>query len=167
MPDGIIYVMAGAVIVSALALVLQLLILYGLYRAFRSLNAEVLNLLPGIRKLMENAESTLHQSRAQIGEVTAKAGEVLDLTRTQLLRIDESMGDTLLRMRGQLERAGGVMDESLTKLHETVSVVHNGIVKPLREITGVAAGLRAALRNLARGAHSTPAEATHDDEMFI
>jgi hypothetical protein len=162
-----IYVMAGAVIVSALALVLQLLILYGLYRTTKSLNAEVLSLLPGIRKLMENAENTLSQSRKQILDVTGKASDVLDLTRAQLTRIDESMGDVLVRMRGQLERAEGVVEDSLTKVHETVSVVHSGVVKPLREISGVAAGIRAAVHSLARGTRTTPAEATHDDEMFI
>jgi hypothetical protein len=162
-----IYVMAGAVVVSALALVLQLLILYGLYRTSKSLHAEVLNLLPGIRKLLETAENTISQSRTQILDVTTKASEVLDLTRTQLARIDESMGDVLVRMRGRLERAEVVMEDSLTKVHETVSVVHNGVVKPLREISGVAAGIRAALQSLVHGNRSIPPEATQDDEMFI
>jgi len=167
-PEDLIYVMAGAVIVSALALVLQLLILYGLYRRSKSVNAEILATIPVMRRLMESAEVTVVQGRAQIAEVTSRAVEVLDLTRAQLDKVDESLGDVLVRLRGQLERAEIVVDDSLTKMHETISTIHHGVMKPIREISGVAAGIRAAVRTLAGGgAKPNVAEVTQDDEMFI
>lgn len=168
MPEGLIYVMAGAVVVSALALVLQLLILYGLYRTSRTMNTEVLGMLPGMRRLIESAEATIVQGRTQIAEVTSRAVEVLDMTRAQLDKVDESMGDALVGLRDQLKRAEIMVDDSLTKMHDTVSTVHSGVMKPLREISGIAAGVRAAVRTLAGGeSRASVAEATQDDEMFI
>ncbi len=166
-PEGLIYVMAGAVIVSALALVLQLIVLYGLYRSSKTMNAKLTELLPTVRKVLDNAEQTLTESRKQIAEVSSRASQILDQTRAQLAKVDESLGDVLVRLKAQLERAEIVMDDSLTKVHETVSTLHSGVMRPLREITGVAAGIRAAFQHLARGGRPNVAEATHDEEMFI
>lgn len=167
MPEGLIYVMAGAVVVSALALVLQLLILMGLYRTSKAMNAQVLELLPRIKALLENAESTLDQSRKQIGDVTTRMGEVVELVHGQLVKVDESLGDTLSRLRLQLERAELMVDDSLTKVHDAVSTVHSGVMKPLREVSGFVAAIRAAFQTLSQGNRPTPVEATQDDEMFI
>lgn len=167
MSEGLIYVMAGAIFVSTLALVLQLLILFGLYQTSKAVNSEVLKMLPLLRQLIESAEVTVVEGRKQMAEVTSRAAEILDLTRAQLVKVDESLGDVLIRLRGQLERAEMVVDDSLTKVHEAVSTVHSGVMKPLREVSGVAAGIRAAIQTLARGNRAGVAEVTHDDEMFI
>ncbi|MEO8660402.1 MAG: hypothetical protein ABI693_18175 [Bryobacteraceae bacterium] len=174
MPEGLLYVMAGAVIVSALALVLQLLILYGLYTSSKKLNAEVVSLLPGIRQLISSAESTLAVSRtqltvltAQVTEFTAKASDVLVQTGVQLHKVDNSLTDILVRLGVQLERAEMMVDDSLTKVHSTVIGIHDGVMRPLREISGVSAGIRAAIQTLTRGNRPNVTEATHDDEMFI
>ncbi|MDX2154307.1 MAG: hypothetical protein SFV54_26435 [Bryobacteraceae bacterium] len=166
-PDGLIMVMAGAVVVSALALVLQLLILYGLYRSTQATQAQLTELMPRVGKLIENAETTLKQGREQITEVTTKANEVLGLARTQLDRVDGSLGEVLVKLKGQLERAEVMLDDSLTRVHQTVTTVHTGVMKPLREVSGVAAGVRAAINHLTRGGRPNPNQATHDEEMFI
>jgi hypothetical protein len=40
-------------------------------------------------------------------------------------------------------------------------------MRPLREVNGIAAGVRAALNALARGNRPTVDRATSDEEMFI
>lgn len=166
-PEVLLYVMAGAVVVSAMALVLQVIILLGLYRTAQSTNAQIREMLPGLHRLIDSAQDTLAVSRKQITEVTTRANEVLTLTRAQLAKVDNSLGDVLVRLKAQLERAEIVMDDSLTKVHETVSTVHGGVMKPLREVSGVAAGIRAALKTLAQGGRPNVTQATHDEEMFI
>jgi len=60
-----------------------------------------------------------------------------------------------------------VLDDTMNRAQETVVLVHRGIMKPLKEIIGVATGLRTALRYLLRGERPNPAQATADEEMFI
>jgi hypothetical protein len=60
-----------------------------------------------------------------------------------------------------------VIDDAMTRTQETVALVHSGIMKPLREIQGVTAGVRAALNFLMRGRNNGPVHATADEEMFI
>jgi hypothetical protein len=55
----------------------------------------------------------------------------------------------------------------MSRAQETVATVQSGIMKPLREIQGVAAGVRTAIFYLMRGGRPSPAQATADEEMFI
>jgi hypothetical protein len=59
------------------------------------------------------------------------------------------------------------LDDTLSRTHETVALLHDGIMKPLREVNGIAAGVRAALGAMARGNRPTVDRATSDEEMFI
>jgi hypothetical protein len=46
-------------------------------------------------------------------------------------------------------------------------LVHSGVMRPLREIQGITAGVRAALAFLAKGGRANVNQITHDEEMFI
>lgn len=165
--EGLIPVIAAAVVVSAIAIVLQMLILLGMYRTQKQLHARVTELLPRARSLVDSAETTLAQGRTQVLEVTAKASEVLDLAKSQLVKVDDSLIDVTNRVKAQMERIELMLDDTLSRVQETVTMIHGGVMKPVREVTGVAAGLRAALNHLVRGGRPNVSQATHDEEMFI
>jgi len=163
MPD----IATAAVIVSAVAIVLQALVLFGIYRQTRALKEQVTALAPKLESTLESAQRAIEQSRRQVAEVSAKANDVLDTTRTQLARIDCFLEDATLKARVQLDRVELVLDDTISRLHQTVAALQNGILRPLKEIAGVAAGLRAAFAHLLGGGRPSVAQATQDDEMFI
>ena len=85
-----------------------------------------------------------------------------------MARVDEVMQDAAARAQIQLDHAEMVVDDTINRAQETVALVHNGIMGPLREIQGVAAGLRAGMNFLMRGRNNNgPVHATADEEMFI
>ncbi len=73
------------------------------------------------------------------------------------------LNDASVRAKVQLEKAEMVIDDTMSRAHETVALVQNGITRPLREIHGVAAGVRAAMSHLARSGRASVAQATHDE----
>ena len=93
----------------------------------------------------------MEQSGRQITEITTRANDILDSTKRQLAIVEDVVGDAAARAKVQMERVELVMDDTLSRAHETVAVVHDGIMRPLRELNGIAAGVRAALGSLARG----------------
>jgi hypothetical protein len=120
------------------------------------------------------AQATVEKSGRQITEITTRANailesskDILDSTKRQLAIVEEVVGDAAVRARVQMERVELVLDDTLSRAHETVAVVHDGIMRPLREVNGIAAGVRAALGALARGNRPTVDRATSDEEMFI
>jgi hypothetical protein len=105
--------------------------------------------------------------RRQIAEITSRTTEILDTTRVQLGRVDAVMQDVTTRAAIQLDRAEMVLDDAMNRAQETVALVHSGVMKPLRQIQAVAAGLQAVVNYLMRGRNGNPTRATVDEEMFI
>jgi hypothetical protein len=173
-PDLLIAVMTFFVVIAAIALCIQAGLLFGIWKTTKSLNLHVASMMPQVRSILTKAETTIEDSRrniveitAKVNEMTAKANEMMDLGKAQMVKLDSVMTDASSRAKVQLERAELVMDDTMTRVHESVTAVHSGILRPIREIQGVTAGLRAAVQHFLRGGRPSVAQATHDDEMFI
>jgi methyl-accepting chemotaxis protein len=170
----LLYVMAAFVIVSAIALCIQAGMLAGIYKTVKELQQSINPLLPKVESLVEKTNVTVQQSGRQITEITTRANEILesgkdilDSTKRQLAIVEDVVGDAAARAKVQMERVELVLDDTLSRAHETVAVFHDGVMRPLREVNGLAAGIRAALGAVARGSRPTPDQATSDEEMFI
>jgi len=155
------------VIIAAIALCIQAGMLFGMYRATRAMQGRVMPLLPKVEALVESARTTVDHSHLQLVEMTGKANDILDSTRAQMRKVEDVVNDATRRAKVQLERVDMVMDDTLSRTHETVVAVNAGILKPLREINGIAVGIKTAFAYLARGNRPNVAEATSDEEMFI
>ena len=166
-PDALLYLIAGAIVVSALALILQVILMAAVYKASRAMQSQVTTLTGHLETFTESAQRTFEQSRKQISEVATKTSEVLDLTHKQLVRIDDVLGEATTRARIQMDRVELILDDTLSRLHETTALLHKGVLRPVREINAVAAGIQAALGYLLRSQRTSVEQATHDEEMFI
>lgn len=166
-PAELINVLIAAVFVAAVAAVLQACFLYGAWRSTVAIKEQTRILADHAESLVTSAQRALEQSRKEIVEVTTKASDVLDLSHKHLLRIDEVLSDAAARAKVQMDRVELIVDDTVSRVHETVGLLQDGLLRPLREINGFAAGIRAALQQLVRGRRMTVEQATHDDEMFI
>lgn len=164
--QNLLIIMAAFVVISAIALCIQAGFLFAIFKAIRGMEAKTAPLIPKMDALVESSRAAIEESRTQIRDITQKTGEILVVTRKQLARVDEVLEDAAARARVQMDRAEMVLDDTMNRAQETVALVHSGIMKPLREIQGVQAGVRAALNFLIRGRHNGPV-ATADEEMFI
>lgn len=146
--------------VSAAALIFQAAMLYGTYKASRELRDRIVPVTVKVDALVD-------QTRISIGEISTKTNQILDVARQQMETVEELLEDASLRTRRQLRNAEVVVEDALARAQETVELVHKGVLAPIRGINGVAAGVRAALHFLMRGARPSPDQVTVDEEMFI
>lgn len=172
--DSQLVVLTVFVAVAAIALCIQAGFLWSIYKTSRALHEQTKSILPQVRTVLSSAESTLAESRQKLSDITAKAdaiatktNELLDMSKTQMVKLDGVMTDATQRAKVQLEKAEMIVDDTMTRVHQSVHAVHSGIVKPVREIQAISAGLAAALQSFMRGGRPSVAQATHDDEMFI
>ncbi|HTS49547.1 MAG TPA: hypothetical protein VMH05_16455 [Bryobacteraceae bacterium] len=165
--NALLYVMTAFVIIAAIALCIQAGMLAAMYRTTRAMQTQIQPLLPKVESLVDTTKTTVEQSRKQIADVTARANEILESTKRQLAMVEDVVSDASARAKVQLERVELVLDDTLNRAHETVATVHDGIMRPLREINGIAAGIKSALAYLARGNRPSVDQATSDEEMFI
>jgi len=141
--------------------------LVGMYLAMSSIRKNLLDILPQAKSILAKTEATVDQSKKNVIQITEKANEIMDLAKSQMMKIDSVVTDASSRAKVQLERAEMVVDDTVTRVHSSVSAVHNGILRPIREINGVATGVRTAVQHFMRGNRPSVAQVTQDDEMFI
>jgi ElaB/YqjD/DUF883 family membrane-anchored ribosome-binding protein len=165
--NALIYVMTAFVVIAAIALCIQAGMMAAMYRTTKAMQTQIQPLLPKVESLVDSTKTTVEQSRKQIVDITARANEILESTKRQLTMVEDVVSDASARAKVQLERVDLVLDDTLNRAHETVATVHDGIMRPLREMNGIAAGIKTALAYLARGNRPSVDQATSDEEMFI
>jgi hypothetical protein len=163
----LLYIMTAFVIIAAVALCIQAGMLVALNQKTKLLHDKIVPLVPKVDSLVETTKATVEQSRVQIVEITSRANEILVSAKNQLAMVEEVVTDATARAKVQMERVEMVLDDTINRTHETVATLHSGIMRPLQELNGVAAGIRAALAFLARNNRPSVAQATSDEEMFI
>ena len=159
--------MAIAVLISSVALLISALAAVGTYLAVRRLESQVSPLVPQVTEFLLNSRAALDEALKQFRETGEKTHAVLDDLRTEVSGFAEARKEITDRVQAQIQRIELVLDDSLTDIQEVVSVVHGGVIKPIREVTGILAGVRIAMRSFFSGRRPSVAQATQDEETFI
>jgi hypothetical protein len=152
---------------SALAMLIQAATLLGLFLVARELKAKILPLLSPVSNILDTSKRTLANVEGHIDRIGNQSGAILDVTKQQLAKVDELLSDASTRAKVQMERAEMVMDDAMSRVTQTVSTVQSGVIRPVREIQGVVAGIRTTFAHLGKSGRATVDHATSDEEMFI
>ena len=147
-PDTTLILLTFFVAMTAVSFAAQAVAILRLAKTAKEMKERVDSFIPKAEKLIQTAESTIAETRTQITEITGKAHEILALTQTQLMRVDDLVADASARAKVQMDRVEIVLENTLTRVNDTVNSVHGTILRPIREITGVAAGVKAAVGHL-------------------
>jgi ABC-type transporter Mla subunit MlaD len=123
--------------------------------------------LPKVETLVVSSQAAVEDGRVRIAELTTKVNALVDTSQKQLKTVDEFLTDAAARGRVQMDRAEMFLDDTMNRAQDTVAMVHGTVITPLRQINGVATGVRAAIQFFLRGNRPSPDRATVDEEMFI
>lgn len=155
------------VALATIAMVIQACTLLGLLLVVRKLQQAVTPMVPQIESIVGTTKRTVAGVEKHIEKIGATSSSILDVTKQQLVKVDELLTDATARAKVQMERAEMVLDDSMTRVQQTISYVQSGVIRPVREVYGVFAGIRTTLAHLSRGARPTVDHVTSDEEMFI
>jgi predicted lipoprotein len=161
------WIMVAAIAVAAAAIVLQAGLMFAMYRTSRALKDQVSALIATIEPMTETGQRLLEETRTCVAEITTQASELMAISRRQLTRVDEVLAEAATRARAQMDRIEMVLDDTVNRFQETTTLLQNGILKPLKQISAVVIGVRAGFSFLLGGRRTTVEQATHDEEMFI
>ena len=164
---ALLVLMSIFVFVAAIALLIQAGFLFGIYKAARAMHENTARVLPKVEALVVSSQAAVEDGRVRMAEMSVKAHAILDTSQKQLKTIDEFLTDATTRARVQMDRAEMFLDDTMGKAQDTVALVHSSVITPIRQINGLATGVRAALEFFLRGNRPSPDRATVDEEMFI
>jgi methyl-accepting chemotaxis protein len=169
MTENLLTVFVG---LTALAIVVQMGVLIALFVSSRKTGER----LQGISKEMEeNLLPLIRDTKILLAEATPQVREILqNLTllsataRQDAERISSTANEINNRVRQQAARADEMVTRALNRVEATTENVQHVIASPMRQISGVLAGVAAGLaeflgsRKLQRHKNAMPR-----DEMFI
>lgn len=155
------------VAVASVALLIQAVMLTGMFFMVRELRKRILPILPEVEKIIGTIRMIAEMLEKRIDTISTSTVEIVNMSKQQLAKLDELLNDATTRAKVQMERAEMVLDDTMGRVTETVSLVQRGVIRPIREVQGLVNGLRTAIQYLGRGSKSTVDHATSDEEMFI
>jgi len=137
------------VIVACLAIVMQALILAGMFLAMKKTSEHVIRVSSEINtKLLPVLEKTnflLEDSRMRFSSVVADTAEIVHIARNQANRFDRVMAEGLELLRTQIVRADQVITGVLESVEEAHTQVRKTVTGPVSQVAAVLRGLKAGL----------------------
>ncbi len=159
--EGLLTLFVG---LTAVAVLVQAVILVSLYILSRRVAGQVELTLSQLRELMPSLK-TVTENLKTVSEDVVEIGSV---AREQFHRVEEMVGETGQALQSQLEKVDNMSREVAERVNETVDVVQDSIIRPVREVGALARGLTKGLEVfLNRKNRSTVDQAHSDDELFI
>ncbi|MCL4793715.1 MAG: DUF1484 domain-containing protein [Bryobacteraceae bacterium] len=159
--------MAIAVAVSSVSLLMSAFASIAMFRAVKRIEDTIAPLVPEAMSTLKEARATIAETSSRVREIGERSRAVLEETQAQLSHFDAARQEVTERLRIQAERAELVLEDSLSRVQELVNTLHSGVMRPVREVSGVMSGIRTAFSTYLSGRRPSVAQATHDDEMFI
>ena len=162
------------VVVACIAIIMQALILLGMFLAMKKTSDQVIRVSSEINtKLLPVLEKTnflLEDSRQRFSSVVADTAEIVHIARNQANRFDRVIGEGMELLRGQIIRADQVITGVLESLEEAHTNVRKSVTGPVSQVAAVIRGLKAGLdmftgSKSSRGERSRPQSS--EEELFI
>lgn len=159
--------MAGTMVCSTIALVTSAIATFRMMKAILALKAQVEPLIPRAQATLEEAASTLKAATTQLHDVGERTSKFFDEANRQLGELDKTRADLSSRVAIQVERAELILDDTLSRVHEVIGTLHSGVLRPVREVNGIVAGIKTAFSTFFSSGRPSVERATQDEEMFI
>ena len=112
----------------------------------RRLESQIAPLLPQAAEFLRNSRQTLDVALVQFRETGAKTQAVLDDVRAEIAHISIVRADLAGRLQAQMQRVELVLDDAVSCVQTITNTMQGGVIRPLREVGGILAGVRTAVR---------------------
>jgi hypothetical protein len=161
-------------IVAAVALVVQVAILIGLFlqlkRTTESINRMITDLHTRIGPILTRTQIMLDDTQPKITGLIDDASHIVYLARSQAQKMDKVFTEASDRLRGQLIRADRILTGALETVEDAGTQVRRNFLAPVQKATALVHGIKVGLDFLRarRGQREiVPEGVEQEDELFI
>jgi methyl-accepting chemotaxis protein len=113
------------------------------------------------------ANQILQDVRPRIAQISEETAAIVHAGREQVERVGDLLHDAGDRARARLEQINHDVESTVNQIEHVSEAVKGAVLRPVREVNGIAAGISAVVSTLVRGHKSSVDSATQDEEMFI
>jgi len=175
MPDDTFrWVVAGGVAIATLSMVVMAVVTVILCRVVSRMQVKVGSAIDHTEPVVDSFRHLINTNAPKISGIVTSAEETASnvreisvVAKDQAYRFAEVGRDISDRAKAQVARVDAVVDETVDQVQHLGTNVRSAVMKPVSEVSGVLAGIRAGVSAFAQGQRPNVARATQDEEMFI
>ena len=118
--------------------------------------------------ILSRTSQIMDDASPRIAEISRETAEIARSARVQVERVGELLHDAGDRARERLDQIDQSVGSTVEQVGQVGGAVKRAVMKPVREVNGLAAGLSAAVATIVHGSRKSSVDsATQDEEMFI
>lgn len=165
------------VALTGIAVLLQAGVLLAMYLAMRQSSKRMEALATEVKTkvlpTVEQAQQMITEVRPKLLVIADNLQESTTLMKAQIKRVDAAVNDIVDRARLQVIRADELLSRTLDRVEQTSDLVHNTVISPVRQISGLVQGITVGLeylfggRGRRNGGSREERRPVPQDEMFI
>ena len=161
------------VVVAAVAIVLQAVILFALYKGLRQTSERMEGIAGRLEQqaspVLTTAAAILEDAKPKLAEITTNLAETSASVRSHVTQVGEATTEIVERARMQAARLDEFVTSAAQKVEATSEILQHKVFSPMRRIRAIVTALNAGLSFLRsnRPARRANGEQVEDEEMFI
>jgi hypothetical protein len=162
------------VAVTALAVVLQAVMMAAIFFSLRNLSKRIeettLEIRSRVAPILGRVQMIVDDVHPQISNMVADAAHITHLARTQVQHADRVVGEAIDRLRLQLAHTDQILTGVLETVEETGATIRRTVLGPVQSVTAIVRGIQTGLeffRGGRRRAEAPAAAETQDESLFI
>ncbi len=164
---------------GALALLIQSIVLLAIFvgmgKATKKMQEEIEDIRSSVMPVVKDTKELVESARALFIRLSPKVEstvtDVAELTRVfraQAADVEVSLEEILGKARKQAGRIDGMVSGTLDAVDNAAAFVTETVSKPVRQLSGVLAGIKAAVESLGASNSKYHEPGVHDDkDMFV
>ena len=163
------------VAIVSVAIIIQLVVLFGIFKALTRLHQEVASARDSFDRTKEplfaDIKTLLNQSIELVSNLNRISGDFSKISSTakaQIEKVDGLVTETTDLARQHVHRLDVIVTDAIDQIEHTSRVVQEGILSPVREVSAVIKGVKMGLEFLtSRRQPAAVDKSQQDDAMFI
>jgi len=170
MHDTLLMIFTG---VLALAVVIQTILFFGIYKATRQMSAYLDAMGKDLLRNVGIISSKVNDGVAAIKGVTEglkpirdKLADTTEIIHNRVAELDAFLAETAGTARQEILRVQDAIQSAAQKAEQTLEVLRKSLLTPLNEISAISRAVRVAMDVLFRRRRN-PSGSAQDEEMFI
>lgn len=161
----------GFIAVTSAAVVLQTLILAGMYFSTRKLSKRMEALSTRVEvqvlPLVEKVRGIVDENAPMIHSLVTNLTETSGLVRSQVVHIDQTVTEIVDLARTQAGRADLLATRTMQRIDITAGVLQHSVTSPVRHLSALKDGVMAGFGEFVSGRKARQTKPVPSGEMFI
>jgi hypothetical protein len=163
-------------VVTAMALVVQLVILIALFFELRKTTQKINQLSTDLQSrvgpILTRVQILLDDTQPKISNLVSDAAHIVYLARGQAQKVDRVFTDAADRLRGQLVHLDRILTGTLETLEDAGSQFKRGFWRPVQKASALIQGIKVGIdllrsRRSGRPSSSSDDRLEQEEELFI